>query len=140
MQLHGRSRLQRYSKLANWDYILQAAQAQNPSLRRIPVIGNGDILSWEDWQHHQHMLENNLHSVAQRSASLAPTGAHTAEFVGATVDEVEGDAGKEVLGLCNCAMLARGALIKPWLPQEIKEQRVIDIPATERLDILRKFW
>lgn len=54
------------------------------------------------------------------------------------MDEVEGD--KEVLGLCNCAMLARGALIKPWLPQEIKEQRAIDIPATERLDILRKYW
>ena len=131
--MHGRSRLQRYHKLANWDYILQAAQSQNPSLRRIPVIGNGDILSWDDWQQHQGLLEDNMHSVAQRSAQVAPTNDQFA-----TVDEVEGD--KEVLGLCSCAMLARGALIKPWLPQEIKEQRNIDIPATERLDILRKFW
>ena len=30
--------------------------------------------------------------------------------------------------------------VKPWLPMEIKEQRTIDIPATERLDILRKYW
>lgn len=134
--MHGRSRLQRYSKLANWDYILQAAQSQNPSLRRIPVIGNGDILSWEDWRDHQHLLEENLHLVAQRSAKV--TGFDGAQMQGADASEVEGD--KEVLGLTNCAMLARGALIKPWLPQEIKEQRVIDISATERLDILRKYW
>jgi tRNA-dihydrouridine synthase 3 len=132
VQLHGRSRLQRYHKLANWEYILQAAQSQDPAVRRIPVIGNGDILSWEDWQGHQHMLEQNMHRTAEASRKVAPNAD------GATVDEVEGD--RETLGLCSCAMLARGALIKPWLPQEIKEQRVIDIPATERLDILRKFW
>jgi tRNA-dihydrouridine synthase 3 len=131
-QLHGRSRLQRYHKLANWDYVLQAAQSQDPSSRRIPVVGNGDIMSWEDWQGHQHLLEENIHRVATRAAAVAP------EAGGATVEEIEGD--RSALGLCNCAMLARGALIKPWLPQEINEQRVIDIPATERLDILRKYW
>lgn len=131
--MHGRSRLQRYSRLANWEYILQAAQSQDPSVRRVPIIGNGDILSWEDWQGHQHMIEENMHRVAAQASRVAPNA------VGATVDEVEGDR-SEIMGLCNCAMLARGALIKPWLPQEIKEQRVIDIPATERLEILRKYW
>ena len=102
-------------------------------MRRIPVVGNGDILSWEDWQGHQHMIENNMHRVAENSMRIAPNN------IGADAAEIEGNP-SEMIGLCNTAMLARGALIKPWLPQEIKEQRVIDIPATERLDILRKFW
>lgn len=52
----------------------------------------------------------------------------------------ENDGDKEILGLCSCAMLGRGSLVKPWLPQELKEQRTIDISATERLEMLKRFW
>jgi tRNA-dihydrouridine synthase 3 len=41
LTVHGRTREQRYSKAADWDWI-----ARIVSERTIPVIGNGDILTW----------------------------------------------------------------------------------------------
>ncbi|KAI5931315.1 tRNA-dihydrouridine(47) synthase [NAD(P)(+)]-like [Manis javanica] len=90
--LHGRSREQRYTKLADWRYIAQCVTAASP----MPLFGNGDILSYEDANH------------------AMQTG---------------------VAGV----MIARGALLKPWLFTEIKEQRHWDISSAERLDILRDF-
>lgn len=98
--MHGRSRLQRYSKEADWDYIHQVCKSQDASLAPcIPFIGNGDILNFTDYEE----------KVLKRE------------------------------GVTPCAMLARGALIKPWLPTEIKERRHWDISATERLDILKLY-
>ncbi|XP_019719013.1 tRNA-dihydrouridine(47) synthase [NAD(P)(+)]-like isoform X2 [Hippocampus comes] len=90
--LHGRSREQRYTKLADWDYITTCSKLASP----IPLFGNGDILSYED------------------AARAKETG---------------------VSGI----MIARGALVKPWLFTEIKESRHWDISSAERLDILRDF-
>lgn len=100
IMMHGRSRLQRYSKEADWDYIAQVAAANRAaSDGGVPLIGNGDIFSYTDY-------------------------------------EIKVLANEDVL---PCAMLARGALIKPWLPTEIKERRHWDISATERLDMLKDF-
>ena len=96
--IHGRSRLQRYSKSANWDYVAQVATSQSDEFRKIPIVGNGDIFSFTDYE--------------------------------AKIDRE---------GLQATAMLARGALIKPWLATEIKERRHWDISASERLDILKDF-
>ncbi|KAK3592768.1 hypothetical protein CHS0354_003203 [Potamilus streckersoni] len=91
--VHGRSREQRYTRLADWDYINECAHAGSP----MPVFGNGDILSFED---------ANLRQVQ--------TG---------------------VSGI----MIARGALIKPWIFTEIKEQRHWDISSKERFELLQEF-
>ncbi|CAL1298144.1 unnamed protein product [Larinioides sclopetarius] len=91
--LHGRSREQRYTKSADWDYIKTCCKLADP----IPLFGNGDILSFEDYNTH-----------------LAETG---------------------VAG----AMIARGALIKPWIFKEIKDQAHWDITSSERLDIIKKY-
>ncbi|KAM9419407.1 tRNA-dihydrouridine(47) synthase [NAD(P)(+)]-like isoform 1-T1 [Salvelinus alpinus] len=90
--LHGRSREQRYTKSADWDYINTCSQLASP----IPLFGNGDILSYYD---------------AMKARET------------------------EVSGI----MLARGALIKPWVFTEIKERRDWDISSSERLDVLRDF-
>ncbi|XP_015278127.1 PREDICTED: tRNA-dihydrouridine(47) synthase [NAD(P)(+)]-like, partial [Gekko japonicus] len=90
--LHGRSREQRYTKGADWEYIAECARLASP----MPLFGNGDILSYED---------------ANRAMQTDVSG----------------------------IMIARGALIKPWIFTEIKEQRHWDISSNERLDLLKDF-
>ncbi|KAH8262637.1 hypothetical protein KR026_004516, partial [Drosophila bipectinata] len=92
--LHGRSREQRYTKHANWNYIEECAA----KAKGIPVIGNGDILSYEDY-------------VERRT--LAP---HV-----------------------SSVMIGRGALIKPWIFQEIKEQKAWAPSSSQRFELMRKF-
>eukprot|EP00944_MAST-04C_sp_MAST-4C-sp1_P008369 g8369.t1 len=48
--IHGRSRLQRYTKAADWNYIRQCRIVQNSKLAKIPIIGNGDVYSYVDWE------------------------------------------------------------------------------------------
>lgn len=101
IMIHGRSRLQRYTRNADWDYIFQcadtASEAMDDALGRPAFVGGGDVLSFEEFDEH---LKN---------------------------------------GKLDTCMLARGALIKPWLPTEIKERRHFDISASERLDLLKDF-
>ena len=107
--IHGRSRQQRYKSLANWEYVAQCARAQNPELPLVPIIGNGDIMTWEDWESHRGLLRQSF------------------------------DGDSEQMGLTSCAMIGRGALIKPWLPKEIHSKQTFDISACERLDMLKNF-
>ena len=108
VMIHGRSRLQRYHKSANWDYILEAAQAQDTELPFVPVIGNGDLFTVRDWEARQRYIRGKMDD-------------------------------DERMGLCDCAMIARGAIIKPWLPEELKSGQEKDISSSERFDILKKF-
>ncbi|NXE42214.1 DUS3L synthase, partial [Ptilorrhoa leucosticta] len=94
--LHGRSREQRYTRSADWDYIAECARIASP----MPLFGNGDILSYED---------------ANRAMQMG------------------------VSGIMIARQVPVGALIKPWLFTEIKEQRHWDISSSERFDILKDF-
>ncbi|KAL6077401.1 tRNA-dihydrouridine(47) synthase [NAD(P)(+)]-like protein [Balamuthia mandrillaris] len=90
--LHGRSRLQRYSREADWGYIQRCVQTVN-----VPVIGNGDIYSWQEAE--EQKAKSGVSSI----------------------------------------MVARGALIKPWIFTELKERRDWDISSSERFEMLRDF-
>ncbi|HVQ24932.1 MAG TPA: tRNA-dihydrouridine synthase family protein [Planctomycetota bacterium] len=89
LAIHGRSREQRYNRAADWDLIGQVAAE-----RRIPVVGNGDILT------HYEASERR-----ERSG-------------------------------VSSLMLARGALIKPWLFREIRESRSWLPTPEERLAVV----
>lgn len=110
--LHGRSRAQRYTKLADWNYIREVADSvinTRDAVREKSelddhvishptwVVGNGDCFTWSDW----HRAVDEAH-----------------------VDSV---------------MVARGALIKPWIFEEVESRQNIDKSATERLEYFQKF-
>jgi len=91
LTIHGRTKEQRYSKEADWQIIGAVARE-----RKIPVIGNGDILTW-----------------------------------------YEAEARREISS-CTSVMIGRGALIKPWIFQEIKEKKSWEPTAPERIGVYRK--
>ncbi|KAL3471976.1 hypothetical protein BJX99DRAFT_236308 [Aspergillus californicus] len=116
--LHGRSRQQRYTKEANWEYISETAALikrlnekaeevtdtiREPEERMRPnggktwFLGNGDCYSHFDYDNHINH---------------------------AGVDSV---------------MVGRGALVKPWIFEEIKTGQYLDKSASERLSYVEKF-
>ncbi|KAI4224654.1 MAG: hypothetical protein L6R36_004495 [Xanthoria steineri] len=116
--LHGRSRQQRYTKSADWEYIADCAALikrfnekgdeladtvreadprTQPAGGKVYFIGNGDCYSHVDYQ--GHLLEARVDSV----------------------------------------MVARGALIKPWVFEEIEKGQYLDKSATERLALVEQF-
>eukprot|EP00298_Acanthocystis_sp_HF-20_P025581 c37697_g1_i1.p1 GENE.c37697_g1_i1~~c37697_g1_i1.p1 ORF type:complete len:391 (+),score=169.33 c37697_g1_i1:107-1174(+) len=52
LTLHGRSRAQRYTKLADWEYVKRCS-----SISPVPLIGNGDVMSYEEFHSY---LDNNI--------------------------------------------------------------------------------
>ncbi|CAN6651465.1 tRNA-dihydrouridine(47) synthase [NAD(P)(+)] [Trichomonascus vanleenenianus] len=101
--LHGRSRQQRYTRLADWDYIREVADLVKQQREEIEdgvkpwIIGNGDVYSWKDWY-----------------------------------DDIEHSG-------VDSVMVARGALIKPWIFEEVESRQYLDKSASERLELIKKY-
>lgn len=110
--LHGRSRKQRYKNDADWDYIGTCASA----LRDSVVHWNEDQRTADEPEMVPVPIYGNgdVYGYHDYYEHIDKTG-------------VDGE------------MIARGALIKPWIFTEIKERRDWDISARERLDIVRQF-
>lgn len=107
--LHGRSRQQRYTKEANWDYVAEVGKALRDAehevaddkdrrdFQRINFVGNGDCYNWDDWYR-----------------------ANDNEYI-------------------DSVMVARGALIKPWIFEEVDSKQYLDKSATERLEMIKTY-
>ena len=138
LTLHGRSRQQRYTKKADWGYIGQIASlikmyndevADNTdTIRevdprssnsnkdgRIFFVGNGDCYSHEDYFSNISNSKCDTVAVARGKAPVK-------------------------LGFWNALLIIfQGAVIKPWIFEEIEKQQYLDKSASERLGYIERF-
>lgn len=118
--LHGRSRQQRYTKSADWSYIAECAAL---------------VKSYND---KKDQLADTVREPDARTLPNAPDG--KMYFIG------NGDCYSHVQyyddiqnGGVDSVMVARGALIKPWLFEEIEKGQYLDKSASERLAYVEQF-
>ncbi|KAL9027455.1 MAG: hypothetical protein Q9196_004022 [Gyalolechia fulgens] len=116
--LHGRSRQQRYTKSADWSYIADCAAL----IKRFNE--QGDTLA---------------DTAREPDPRTQPAGGKV-YFIG------NGDCYSHVdyrrhleEAKVDSVMVARGALIKPWIFEEIEKGQYIDKSATERLALVEQF-
>lgn len=121
--MHGRSREQRYTKSADWDYIGQCAKLASP----MPFFGKGCFSLLGRFL---CLITKFIEFFFSRNFFWQGCG-DVLSYVDANLRLSE----TAITGL----MIARGALIKPWIFTEIREQRNWDISSKERLDILRDY-
>ncbi|TAQ83917.1 hypothetical protein B7494_g7760 [Chlorociboria aeruginascens] len=118
--LHGRSRQQRYTKDANWKYISECA-----------ALIKSYHLQKDD-------LTDTIREPDARTLPNSPYG--KLYFIGngdcySHVDYLDHIQNARV----DSVMVARGALIKPWIFEEIESGQYLDKSSTERLSYIEKF-
>lgn len=161
LSIHGRSRMARYTSTANWDFVHRCsgravatelifrsthASSASSAVDPIPVFGNGDIMSYVDWETHLERVQLWKEQIEQVTSDCGNADSRLFKELFASggagrdhaIDMDLADAFAEQTRLTTC-MVARGALIKPWIATEIKERRHWDISGSERMDILRRF-
>jgi tRNA-dihydrouridine synthase 3 len=116
--LHGRSKQQRYSKSADWSYIAECASLINRLKRekdaQTDTAGEADPRDQANGGHVYFVGNGDCYSHED----------YYNHMNNAQVDSV---------------MIGRGALIKPWIFEEIEKGQYLDKSATERLAYIEKF-
>ncbi|KAJ5332793.1 hypothetical protein MYU51_009063 [Penicillium brevicompactum] len=116
--LHGRSRQQRYTRQADWGYISETAAL----IKRL-----------------NQKKDSLTDTIREPDERQMPNGGKT-YFLGNGDCYSHVDYDNHVTnGGVDSVMVARGALIKPWLFEEIQSGQYLDKSATERLSYIEKF-
>ncbi|KAI1082021.1 FMN-linked oxidoreductase [Whalleya microplaca] len=119
--LHGRSRQQRYTKKANWSYIAECAaliksyNAQKDELTDTAAEPDARTQANTAADGRVYFIGNgDCYSHAEYFSHIASAGVDT-------------------------VMIARGAMVKPWIFEEIERGQYLDKSASERLGYIEKF-
>jgi tRNA-dihydrouridine synthase 3 len=116
--LHGRSKQQRYTKSADWSYIAECSSLI--ARMKKEKSEQTDTIKAEDPRN----LANEGHVYFVGNGDCYSHVDYYNHIENAKVDSV---------------MVARGALIKPWIFEEIEKGQYLDKTATERLSYVEKF-
>ena len=159
--LHGRSRQQRYTKEANWSYIAQTADflkelEQSRAIRNGDVIPKptpeSDLISSITQAYHDQL--DTIHAPDPRDLSPAatasnptspPSGPPPLFFLGnGDIYSPQHYHNHLASTSCHSLMIARGALIKPWIFSELSNPNTQDMGPTdpsssERLEHISNF-
>ncbi|KAK4541939.1 hypothetical protein LTR36_007303 [Oleoguttula mirabilis] len=120
--LHGRSKQQRYTRSADWEYIAECASLVTKLKAQRAAIT--DTVREPD--------------ARDLSASVSSEGLPYFCGNGDVLSHVDYNAHIQHAGVDSC-MIARGALIKPWLFEEIAADQYLDKTASERLAYIEQF-
>ncbi|KAL9652795.1 hypothetical protein ABK040_010827 [Willaertia magna] len=144
LTLHGRTKEQRYTKEADWNYIYKCSNivklyqvekkekhidvssllGNNIPIKAISecdsIINNNDYILNDDIINKYNELENKTYIIGNG-------------------DVLSYQDWYKHLNYVDSMMIGRGALIKPWLFKEIEMQQDLDISSSERLEMLKTF-
>ncbi|CAN9400688.1 unnamed protein product [Alternaria alternata] len=116
--LHGRSKQQRYSRSADWSYIAECSALINRLRKeqadRTDTVAEADPRDLANGGHVYFVGNGDCYSHEDYYNHLDNAGVDT-------------------------VMVGRGALIKPWLFEEIEKGQYLDKSASERLSYIEKF-
>lgn len=107
--LHGRSRQQRYTKEADWSYIKDVGQT---------------VQEWNNKKEDNKELRDSQPTYFVGNGDVYT---HEDWYNAVNIPEIDS------------VMVARGALIKPWIFEEVDAQQYLDKSSTERLEMIGKF-